>query len=377
MKKLLIALFALSVAGVAFAQDATPSLKFSGYINSGLQYVSADTDSGLDEGLNSYAQDAEVKGFRLNLNGAYVNGDAGANFRLRAQGPNTDLNGSDTDGDGVIDDVSYSGTYDVFIKYGYGWANLFEGKAKVKGGIVDDSAWATAGDIGDDVGEGTGVLLQFLPIDGLNVGAGVYAKDGFGTYGGSDDLLDAATFTVGAAYKQADLFAVQGSYKYVDGHADKALFGLDIFAISKATINAELLLEKFQYYDQEGLATIEQLVSYDLSPVEVGVLAYEYLSGNSDLDMGYQISPWISYTSGKLTPKLSVSYANNVDVLDDSYAGAAGDAVVNTLSINPSVKYELNSNAIITGSYEYNFLTEDADLDDNYQKIYIDFVYRF
>jgi len=52
----------------------------------------------------------------------------------------------------------------------------------------------TKGDIDDDVGEGTGVLIVATPVDGFALGFGTYAVDAFGT------AKNDAKYTFGAKY---------------------------------------------------------------------------------------------------------------------------------------------------------------------------------
>lgn len=362
MKKLLIALLALSVAGVAFAAD--PALTFSGYVNSGLQYKMGDGNA---DALSAYAQDADVNGYRFNLDGAFVNGDYGVNFRLRAQGAPSDTYLADKDGVTLYDTGAKIASNYPFLAYGYGWANLFGGMAKVKAGLVDDGAWATAGDIGDDVGEGTGVLFQVMPMAGVNVGFGMYGTDNFG---GSVRTFGDATYTAGFAYSMPNLLGIQASYKYNQGHADMALMGLTISAVPKLSANVELKLESLNKFSDKGLSTIVETLSYDLTPIMAGVTSYQWIT-QADVDdtFGYKVNPWVSYAFGNFLPKLSVTYLVN------EKAGKTMDDTV--LTVKPSVKYSFTDKANVTFAYAYDMVSEKADIDNNTQKVSIDFIYNY
>lgn len=345
MKKALVALLALAVTGALIAQDA-PSLKFSGYLNSGLEYDQLGSATGL---LKSYAQDAGVAGYRMNLDGAYTNGAVGANFRLRSTG----------------DSATVAPYY--FMNFGYVWANLASNMVKVKAGLVDDGSWNTAGDIGGDSGEGTGVLVLVMPMDGLNFGAGMYALDYKGTAGD-------ATYTAGFAYTMASTFGLEASMKIQNSKAQSAIGGFQVLAVPQLSAAFEYQVTGLADFSNTGLNTITETLSYDLSPIKVGVTAYEWLSQVSGNDLGFKVNPWVSYTSGAFTPKLGVTYDSN-----DSAAGKADKNY--TLTVKPQVTFAAGANASIVAAYAFTSYGDNTANgiagNKSGNTVYVDFVWSF
>jgi len=151
MKKLLIALLALTVAGTAFAAD--PALTFSGALKTGIQFTSSDADkddeTGIDptDGFVTTYNDDAGKTTRLDLKGAYTDGDFGLKFRLRSNAFEAPV-----------------------VNYAYAWGNLFSNKVTFKAGDIDDDAWETEGDEGFDLADDQGLQIQIKPIEGLNFG---------------------------------------------------------------------------------------------------------------------------------------------------------------------------------------------------------------
>jgi len=346
MKKALVALLALAVTGALIAQDA-PSLKFSGYLNSGLEYDQLGSATGK---LKSYAQDANKPGYRMNLNGAYVNGNVGANFRLRSE----------------------SGT-PYAMNYGYVWANLASNMVKVKAGVVDDGSWATAGDIGDDSGEGTGVLVLVMPMDGLNFGAGMYANDNKGTPAD-------ATYTAGFAYTMANTVGLEASMRIENSKAKSAIGGFQVLMVPQLSAAFEYQVTGLADFSNTGLNTITETLSYDLSPAKVGVTAYEWLSPDSSKDLGLKVNPWVSYTSGPFTPKLGVTYVSN-DLSDDSNKKGKADQNY-SFQVKPQVTFAAGPNASIVAAYAFTFYGDNTvqNAKDGYNSkntVYVDFLWKF
>lgn len=367
MKKILIVLLSLAVVGIAIAQDA-PSIKFSGYLNSGIE---ADVLGSNDPTVKAYAQDADVNGIRFNLDGAVVNGDVGANFRLRSTGDAAGL--VSTQADKMATNFPYLG-------FGYVWANMASQMVKVKAGLVDDGTFATAGDIGDDVGEGTGVQVIVMPADGFAFEGAMYAADMFGTA----VTYWNAKYVMGVSYTMADTFKFVGSYATaaVKSKANVALLGLQILAVPQLSASFELKLADLNDYSNTGIMTVAETLSYDMSPVKVGLTAYQwqaqkaFVSGTTtyNKDLGYKANPWVSYTSGIMTPKLGITY----DVNDGASQVSGKDAT--QLTVKPQVTFAVGPNASIVGAYAYSANTKwgsTASSDDDTQKVYIDFLWTF
>ena len=369
MKKLLIALLTLSVVGAVFAADPAPTVAFSGYFNTGLRLdivegvVNADGDDAML--LKLHGRDAGKDGYRFRLNGAFTLESAGINFRLHSEGDKLKLDGA-----------TESRTNVVALAFGYAWVDLADKMFKVKAGLIDDGAWATKGDIGGDFSDQKGVQVQFTGVENLNAGFGVFAKDSFG---GTSEF-DKSIFVLGGAYTVPSLVGFQANAQMDNSHdatesvaLQKILVGANLLSVKDLTAAVEFQMEKMAGEDV-ALTTISQKFAYKMGAIDMGLVAYEWMSAVEDSVLGFKVNPWVSYTSGKHVPKLSVTYLSN------EKAGAANeDAVVTKLTINPSYAYNATSKAKIVAGFAYDMITETKDFeeDNNATCVYVDFVWSF
>jgi hypothetical protein len=416
MKKALVALLILAIAGGAFAQE----LKFTGYVNSGLTVGFGEGVPPAEDGLRAVANDAEVDLYRFQLNGVYTNGNVGARFRIRAQGGNN-----------------------VFLHYAYGFANLFDGLLLANVGYVFDSTYATKGDIGDDVAEGIGAQFQIKPpqVEGLNVGAAVYysgrtsGSSGYlapvtGDYTdtnnnnkwdtneaiapnanyewidstSANNAVDYPTFVLSAAYTMTDLFGVQTSYKLVPNAADRALLGISLLMVPKLTAELEFVFDGM-YKDfgtkDNAAITFAQTLAYEINDqLTVGGEFYEYLSRGDKTSLGYAddpiiplaLHPWVSYAvNDQFTPKFAFGYYKNYEpnyfVRDgyNDYAVVDGDVNFEdqkktVMEFNPSILWNVGPDASIDIGYSFYTRSGDGFKPDDetaIQKFYVDFLWTF
>jgi hypothetical protein len=174
MKKALVVLLILAVAGGAFAEGLT----FTGELKSGLGIV---YDSMSETAyLEAFSRDAE-QAFQFRLNGAYANADdtAGLKFRLQQR------TGTPT------------------IPYAFGYLNAFSNLLTLQGGLIDDGTFNSGGAILDaDSGEGVGANVLIRPIDNLVIGVGAYAADNVTSFG----FLSSTT-----GYEEVDIFDGAGN----------------------------------------------------------------------------------------------------------------------------------------------------------------------
>jgi hypothetical protein len=421
MKKALVALLILAIAGGAFAQE----LNLTGLINSGLVTGFGEGVSPAEDGLKAIANDAGVDLYRFQINGVYTNGDVGARFRLRAQGGNN-----------------------IFLHYAYGFANLFDNLLLVNAGYIFDGTYVTQGDIGDDVGEGIGVQLQVKPpqVEGLNVGFGVYytgktsGTAGYlapvtGDYtdannngkwdtnetitGGADyewidptdanNAVDHPNFVLSAAYTMPDLFGVQARYKLVPGDKDKALLGISILALPQLTAELEFIFDNMyvNFGNKDNAAiTFAQALAYEVTDqITVGGEFYEYLTRGDKTSLGYTdapiiplvFHPWVSYAlNDQFTPKFAFGYYKNY-VPDYWLRGAYSsygvadiatgdfsfrDQKKTVMEFNPSVLWTVGTGASIDIGYSFFIKSGDGfkvagENDKSIQKFYVDFLWSF
>ena len=145
MKKILILLLILGVAGGIFAQELT----WSGKVQSGFQI---DLSDDYDDPI-VYATDDDVPTAaqaRLNLN---VAGDSWG-FAL-----------------GTGANVNQDKTFDMVFGNAHGWIDFLDGMIKVRAGLIDPGVWGTGGEGDWNLSSGVGTRFEFTPMgDKLNFG---------------------------------------------------------------------------------------------------------------------------------------------------------------------------------------------------------------
>ena len=144
MKKVALSLLAFTlVAALAVAQDA-PTLKLSGYLNTGAKVT---TNDGTTQTI--YGDDAGNNWGRLDVNGSYGTATNGVEWSLRTPDSATAPK----------------------INYAYAWSKFVDGMVTVKAGHVDDGMFTTASDIGADFTDANSILVAVTPVAGFNAGA--------------------------------------------------------------------------------------------------------------------------------------------------------------------------------------------------------------
>ncbi len=180
MKKILVVLLILAVAGGLFAQGLT----ISGEIQTGVGILSAG-EGGKVSGPADTSTDFVIghhdpQGTRVRLNGLYEAENYGAKFGLQAlvtNAGNQIIDPAETPND-ASDDVDLGINLDKFVSIynGYVWLDLFNDLANIKVGLIDDGAWGTPGQLDKGFATGLGIRLEITPIEGLNLG--LMLKDG-------------------------------------------------------------------------------------------------------------------------------------------------------------------------------------------------------
>jgi hypothetical protein len=262
MKKALVVLLILAVAGGLFAQGLT----LGGSVNYGLGVHS--DNLGSEDQVAPFGKDSERWQGQFRFEGAYVSesGTSGVKFRLQLR-----------DGQGAPnDDAGWVPELIPVISYAFGYINFFDNFLTLQGGIIDDGTFATTEAIlAGDMDEGLGTQLIVRPITGLSLGAAAYAGDiranpsaktsgtnqeGPGIYtanGGawSDNFTvkpKNLKYTFGAAYEAADLVKITVSYlpqiseksnTTTFYNPSKARAGVNVLALNSLGLTLNLAVE--------------------------------------------------------------------------------------------------------------------------------------
>jgi len=206
MKKLLITLLALAVAGgSAFAQGWT----FNGAVFGGVgmffdEGTPADPDAGVPAGdremrIAPFSSFQNAAGFRAQLDTHFVNADSTAGMSMRL-----------VTNQGIL--PGEPGNAGAMLEWIYGWLSFQNNAIRLYGGRVDNAFFNTQDRMtGQDNGDGLGLLTVVNPIENLHLGLGVFtAGDGQIIPGGPTDGPRA---TVGLRFDVPDVVRITGGWR--------------------------------------------------------------------------------------------------------------------------------------------------------------------
>jgi hypothetical protein len=322
-------------------------------------YKDAQEGSGYGNGLSTYAHDADVDGYRGQLDLGYDHKDWGLKLRARSQA-NTTGGTARSFGD------AFSW---VFLHYGYVWYKPSDA-VKVSGGIVDDNAWRTGGPINDDaVGQDRGALFNFYPVQGLDAGFGVF------------DNGPGSVVVLGAGYK-TDAFVVRASTRFGRAnissdsqHTDldyntlfaggvgltdsfhKAFLGFGLTAVDNLTLvlESKIWVERGNY-NYEGHTSPKVKVglngAYEAGDVTVGAKLWYYANNYTEGEKG-EISgvkyKRYNHVNSTYDADANGGYLNDAsDFGFVSTNGGIGEHLIDFV-FNPYVSYKLKDGKIEPG----------------------------
>lgn len=363
MKKFLVVLMILAVAGGVIAQD----ISFSGQVEAGILFEKVGED---DLKVKPYNADAEVP-LRADLTTKAEWENVGAKVRFRS-----DFNGfigsPGTTSDGQGGTVSYlsPGSVGVTVPFAFVWANVLNDIIKLSAGKLDDAAWATQGDFDSNYDNVNGTRVEIKPIEGLNVGFALDIVNGAGV-----EMDQFFLETVIGAKFVADPVTVVAAVK-LDGDADtdaavtaggldvipaaavpdeeiKALFSVNITAVPKLTaiidgqikgINGDMGID---IHEKFGYQILDPLEAH-LTLVQQGVL-------DSDINpagLWFAIKPGVSYAviPDKFIAKLDLQFNTFTENFFDPLQ----------IVLQPGIEWRYNETAKILGWYKGIFWTDDA-----------------
>jgi hypothetical protein len=395
MKKfILIVVLIITMTGISgfHGTVSAQELKFDGYINSGLGFVTSDID-GSDPFLKTFGVDSEQNGYRLRLNGSYTNeaNNAGIKFRLQSQAGLTN-----------------SSREFISLPFAFGWVNFLDNKLSVNAGIIEDNTWTT-GDFwlaSDSVSDfaGLGALIKITPVDGLIFGLGAHT---IGRRGGGDNNtlaktsfgekinLEDARITFHAVYTMKDVFRIGASYRTESSvgtavtsklYGDFRYLGIKdltaIFATSVDNLGDD--------FDKTGTIILSETFAYKMDNINFGLNAVQFLYNDKAKDTGMLFNIWGSYTINNIIPRLDLVYfmggrSNFIDYADipnpvftwhrKGFA-ATQNKDHSLISIRPSIRLNLDNKTHLEIGDMINIDNNDSDSIIN-NVFYIDLKWSF
>ena len=227
MKKVLIVLLALAIAGGLFADEVI----VSGEVNTGIFFRAGDS---YDDPTAELWNDDDA---------AYI-AKIGVSYDADVWGAQIGIKAIDGEEDGVQYD-NYFGFYDA-----HGWLKFMDGLIILRGGLIDPNVWNTGGWVDTGFANGGGVRVEVEPFDGLSLGA----KFGFGTQFGPDTISDFFQETAFGFAFDGGIFGLSASGKVYSEVSDReetdfdftagfGFYGLDIVDIYLGFLAESLIAE--------------------------------------------------------------------------------------------------------------------------------------
>jgi len=290
MKKALIVLLILAVAGGLFAQELT----WNGAVGSG--FVIDIIDGADDIGIKADDDDA----------GAPVKARIGLAYGTRDWGLKL----------GTGADVGSGTGTSWWVHNAYGWMNLVGGMLNIKAGLIDDGVWNTGNEVDENVSTGTGVRLEVMPIPGLNFGAKLGYPTGTGYAAGKIANFFGET-AFGVSYA-SDLFKASASMKLYSEESDPGTDGDSALGASKGkrtaigetdfeanfcfgfnVVGISIVLDGAIWglgdYSNLGEFDVYEEFSFGVSnALKVGLLLGQALSG-PDGFVWFKAKPWVEF----------------------------------------------------------------------------------
>ncbi|MCL2831623.1 MAG: hypothetical protein FWD78_00500 [Treponema sp.] len=372
MKKALVILLILAVAGGVFAQ-----INFTGTLSAGLVGVfNKDQDPTI--GIRSPRNDSPL---RFDLNGAWAKDDglSGFNFTLRTEG---------TPGHNVFAST-------VAIDNLYGWVSLLDKMVTIYGGKTNNNGnFATVGGVQDNLatGVGDGFFARIVPMTGLEFGVGVYSRSYITTATGLGGLtLANARYNFGVAYTVPQVVTVIGLLRQgqnepnaahlADQTLDSGKFtdaGIGFKILSLTSVGITALNVDAYFFDLQQVAKfstvkIGELLNYANGDLSAGIrFMQQFQIGDSaakyaDLTFVGNVQYLVN---GFILPRLDVGFNMGTSGLGGIYSGMWNLVGKNgfsekgmNLGIAPSVAFRYG-NANNTLEFGYIFqkdLTANAD----------------
>ena len=392
MKKALVVLLILAVAGGMFAQ-----INFTGNVRGGIGIALTDADNSDPEFLNYMFGDGLRTRFELTGTWAHADGNAGGRVLLRGY---------------------FHGAYDAFasaanmntdslisIVNAEAWFKAMDGMITIYGGNIDqEGPFGTGGGIAENFGMngGHGMFINVAPMAGLDIRA-VVSPNNFtaNTYG---NLFENARYNFGFAYTMPDLLTVVGILRQSNGGVydmtDVAL-GFKILALRSmglSTLNIDVAILDLQKSAAAKFMTVQigQRLEYVSGDLTIGGRFMQQLRLYDDTtaapkpatytpDLSFVV--WLQYVMGNIVPRLDAGF-NMGTAMSADYRGNWNGVAKNgftedrmNLPIMPSVAFRFGSaNHYLKLGYTFktdmsNYTTNPAVMMRN--NIFVDYRVNF
>lgn len=379
MKKfVLVSLAGLGLSLGLFADNSAPTLKLSGFLDTGVKA------SGLlnrATTLGAYGDYSGAQFGRFDLSGSYAKGNSGINFTLRFQGDKTttDVNKTVT-----VNNVTSTSAIPL-LKTAYAYTDLFDKMARVQGGFVGIDEWTPDDDWGSSfVGDGgtPGAALQIAPDKGINFGAAVLVSPVSGVK--LQDSNGSNALVLGGSSTASSVYHFYGQFKVAQNKSD-AIVGVSTSPVSNFFLAVAAYITCLNDYTSNGNAMLDQKITFKADAWTFGLVAYEQLVGANQngydktgssvtSPVALKINPAVAYALDKITTVelggLYATYTYN-DFAVDLPAGVKPTTDTATMGVKPRVIFQFDANAklYVFDMVSFSVGANDKPLGDSDSKV--------
>jgi len=342
MKKALVILLTLAVAGGLFAQTFTLVGNFEGGIG---MLGGEDFD---DPVFGVVAPHTGVNGARgqLTFDARNAAGNAGFQGRLRATGFNNAFAAGAANG--------------LHMQQAWGWIRLFDNILELRAGRYWDGVLVTQtpGGVDASLFDNTGLVAYLRPTDMFTLGFGAFSPVQGGTWEESGLRLWA-----GLGLNLGDI-EVRGHLTIGEEHLN-ALVGLRVSLLDGIPIHAQLRMENLHEFGDIGLLYAHFFVGLNNLVDNLGITLGAALAMSSvdDTDLSMAFGGWLTYNMGLMIPRLDLWYvmggnynygagfANNATITNDRFDF---DSDNQYFSIRPRLDFQVAANQVWTVGCLFN-----------------------
>ena len=284
MKKALVILLTLAVAGGLFAQTFT----WAGYGEGGIGLRTMGDD---DMVFGAVAPGAWVNGTRAQLQLSYTNsdGNAGARLRFRASATGTTFDA------------------DPFMHQAWGWVRPFGSIVEFRGGRIHDDQLAMQDPIlGAYLLNSHGIVAYIRPSDMFTLGLGGYSPNGINPGATNED--GGFGFWGALGLNLTNMASIRAQLTY-QGEVVNALAGAKISAINGIPI--DLVFRAWNLTDSDIMRmAIHGFVGINLVDNLSVTLGGAYSTDAAADDPFMAFGGWFTYAIGNIVPRVDVWYVS-------------------------------------------------------------------
>ena len=335
MKKALVVLLILAVAGGLFAQ----SVSFSGRLDGGLGWTSFDGND--DSQIGLVAKNLEGNGIRAELNGTVTsdNGTAGISTRIRA---------------GAAGSSGFPGG--INFRWAFGWVSFADDLLRVQGGRFQGNNFDTFCPISDGATlyDNYGLLAYINPTDIIQIGVGAFTGE---TVSEAANMEKVNLYLGLGVYM--GIFDLRAQFNMMKDDAN-LLVSARTGAVQNLDIEATIDIRRLDDFSDSGTMTFMEHVGINMiENLGIHIASAQSISQADDSDLALRVWAWLTYNMGTIIPRIDVNFGTGAGVnfngsgigVNDRYKVYKYDSDLTYLTVTPSVKFQVANNRFVDLGY--------------------------